>query len=55
LVAQTASAQNGDGKLLVDIRGLVLNDASVGQSNGSPDGVDAVAVAVDPAAMIDRG
>ena len=37
---------NGDGKLTVDIHGLVLNDASVGQYNGSPDGVDAVAVAV---------
>jgi len=35
-----------DGKLSVDIHGLVLNDASVGQYNGSPDGVDAVAVAV---------
>jgi hypothetical protein len=37
---------NGDGKLTVDIHGLVLNDASVGQYNGSPDGVDAVTVAV---------
>jgi hypothetical protein len=35
-----------DGKLVVDLHGLVLNDASVGQFNGTPDGVDAVAVAV---------
>jgi hypothetical protein len=34
------------GKLVVDLHGLVLNDASVGQANGTPDGVDAVAVAV---------
>ena len=34
------------GKLRVEVKGLVLNDASVGQYNGSPDGVDAVAVAV---------
>jgi hypothetical protein len=37
---------SGDGKLSADIHGLVLNDASVGQYNGSPDGVDAVAAAV---------
>ena len=35
-----------DGKLVVDLHGLVLNDASTGQFNGTPDGVDAVAVAV---------
>jgi len=34
------------GKLKVEVKGLVLNDASVGQYNGSPDGVDAVAAAV---------
>jgi hypothetical protein len=34
-----------DGKLVVDLHGLVLNDASVGQFNGTPDGVDAVALA----------
>ena len=34
------------GKLEVEVRGLVLNDASVGQYNGTPDGVDAVAAAV---------
>jgi hypothetical protein len=36
----------GDGKLTVDIHGLVLNDDSVGKFKGSPDGVDAVAVAL---------
>jgi hypothetical protein len=35
-----------DGKLKVHVKGLVLNDASTGQYNGSPDGVDAVAAAV---------
>jgi hypothetical protein len=30
----------------VTLHGLVLNDASVGKFNGSPDGVDAVAAAV---------
>jgi hypothetical protein len=39
-------ALSADGKLTVDIRGLVLNDPSVGKFDGSPDGVDAVAVAV---------
>lgn len=34
------------GKLHVGLHGLVLNDASVGKFNGSPDGVDAVAIAV---------
>ncbi len=34
------------GKLEVEVKGLVLNDASVGQYNGTPDGVDAVAAAV---------
>ena len=37
---------NADGKLTVNIRGLVLNDPSVGKYDGSPDGVDMVAVAV---------
>jgi hypothetical protein len=36
----------GDGKLTVDIHGLVLDDDSVGKFKGSPDGVDAVAVAL---------
>ena len=31
---------------VVDLHGLMLNDTSVGQFNGTPDGVDAVAVAV---------
>ena len=35
-----------DGKLTVSIQGLVLNDPSVGKYDGSPDGVDMVAVAV---------
>ena len=34
------------GRLKVEVKGLVLNDASVGQYNGTPDGVDAVAAAV---------
>ena len=34
------------GKLKVEVKGLVLNDESVGKFNGSPDGVDAVAAAV---------
>jgi hypothetical protein len=37
---------SADGMLRVTLHGLVLNDASVGQANGSPDGVDAVAVAL---------
>jgi hypothetical protein len=35
-----------DGTLSLDVHGLVLNDASVGKFNGTPDGVDAVAAAV---------
>ncbi|HZP93764.1 MAG TPA: hypothetical protein VFB20_12895 [Burkholderiales bacterium] len=35
-----------DGRLRVEVRGLVLNDESVGKFNGTPDGVDAVAAAV---------
>jgi len=35
-----------DGKLKVTVRGLVLNDVTVGEYNGTPDGVDAVAAAV---------
>jgi hypothetical protein len=37
---------SADGMLRVTLHGLVLNDASVGKSNGSPDGVDAVAAAL---------
>ena len=40
------AALSPDGKLVVDLHGLVLNDASVGQFNGTQDGVDAVAVAI---------
>jgi hypothetical protein len=35
-----------DGDLEVEVRGLVLNDASTGDANGTPDGVDGVAAAV---------
>ena len=35
-----------DGKLKVEVHGLVLNDASTGDANGSPDEVDAVAAAL---------
>lgn len=34
------------GKLEVEAKGLVLNDTTVGEYNGTPDGVDAVAAAV---------
>lgn len=37
---------DSDGTLKVEVKGLVLNDASTGQFNGTPDGVDAVAAAV---------
>jgi hypothetical protein len=35
-----------DGALTAEVKGLVLNDASTGTSNGTPDGVDGVAAAV---------
>jgi hypothetical protein len=35
-----------DGELEVEVHGLVLNDASTGDANGTPDGVDGVAAAV---------
>ena len=35
-----------EGNLEVEVKGLVLNDASTGDSNGTPDGVDGVAAAV---------
>ena len=35
-----------EGDLEVEVKGLVLNDASTGDSNGTPDGVDGVAAAV---------
>ena len=37
---------SGEGALNVHVTGLVLNDPSTGQFNGTPDGVDAVAAAV---------
>ena len=43
---KSGKAELKKGKLEVEVKGLVLNDASVGQYNGSPDGVDAVAAAV---------
>jgi hypothetical protein len=35
-----------DGDLEAEVHGLVLNDASTGDANGTPDGVDGVAAAV---------
>lgn len=35
-----------DGSLKVEVKGLVLNDETVGEYNGTPDGVDGVAAAV---------
>lgn len=35
-----------DGKLQVEVKGLVLDDPTTGEFNGTPDGVDAVAAAV---------
>lgn len=44
---KSGTAQVGaDGDVKVEVKGLVLNDESTGQFNGTPDGVDAVAVAV---------
>jgi len=45
LASGKAELEKG-GKLEVKVKGLVLNDASTGSSNGTPDGVDAVAAAV---------
>ena len=45
-LGQGQATLDQNGKLTVNVNGLVLNDASVGHSNGTPDGVDAVAVAV---------
>jgi hypothetical protein len=43
----SGQAQVGaDGTSSVQVNGLVLDDTSVGNANGSPDGVDAIAVAV---------
>lgn len=35
-----------NGSLEIEVQGLVLNDTTVGEFNGTPDGVDAVAAAV---------
>lgn len=35
-----------DGTLTADVKGLVLDDASTGKYNGTPDGVDGVAAAL---------
>ena len=35
-----------DGDLEAEVHGLVLNDASTGDANGTPDGVDGIAAAV---------
>jgi hypothetical protein len=44
---KSGSAQlKADGSLEVDAKGLVLNDPTTAAYNGTPDGVDAVAVAV---------
>jgi hypothetical protein len=37
---------SADGRIKAELHGLVLNDASTGSANGSPDGVDAVAIAL---------
>jgi hypothetical protein len=54
-----------DGMINVQVSGLVLDDTSVGDANGTPDGVDAVAVAIlcdgkvaaqtDPVALSKQG
>jgi hypothetical protein len=43
---KSGKAELKKGKLEVKVKGLVLNDTSVGKYNGTPDGVDAVAAAV---------
>ena len=37
---------NSNGELNAEVKGLVLNDTTTGEFNGTPDGVDAVAAAV---------
>ena len=41
-----SAALKKDGELAVAVKGLVLDDASTGKFNGTPDGVDGVAAAV---------
>ena len=43
---KSGHAKLHDGMLDAEVHGLVLNDESTGQFNGTPDGVDAVAAAV---------
>jgi hypothetical protein len=43
---RSGKAELKKGKLEFEVKGLVLNDTTVGQYNGTPDGVDAVAAAV---------
>ncbi|MBC8006814.1 MAG: hypothetical protein H7X76_02065 [Prolixibacteraceae bacterium] len=43
---KSGKAELKGGKLEVNVKGLVLNDTSTGEYNGTPDGVDAVAAAV---------
>ena len=43
---ESGHAKLHDGMLDAEVHGLVLNDESTGQFNGTPDGVDAVAAAV---------
>ena len=45
LGAGQARVEN-DGSVNVELTGLVLNDNSVGEFNGTPDGVDAIAIAL---------
>jgi hypothetical protein len=43
---KSGKAELSKGKLEVEVKGLVLNDPTTGEFNGTPDGVDAVAAAV---------
>ena len=45
-IGSSRAQVTADGTVSVQVNGLVLDDTSVGAANGSPDGVDAVAVAV---------
>jgi hypothetical protein len=45
-IGSSSARVAADGSVNVEVKGLVLDDVSVGDANGSPDGVDAIAVAV---------
>jgi hypothetical protein len=45
-IGSSSARLAADGNVSVEVSGLVLDDVSVGDANGSPDGVDAIAVAV---------